>query len=158
MTYTSLYTGGTFDLFHAGHVNFLRQCATIADIVIVSLNTDEFIKEFKGKPPIYTYDERKDLLEACKYVYKVIPNTGGKDSKPAILKAAGIPKIPVYPDVTSVTTLKFIAIGSDWAKKDYYAQMGFTQQWLDDHGLILIYLPYTQGVSTTELKRRILHE
>ena len=42
-----LYTGGTFDLFHYGHANFLKQCNLLADEVIVSLNTDEFIKKFK---------------------------------------------------------------------------------------------------------------
>ena len=44
-----LYTGGTFDVFHYGHMNFLRQCSKIADRVVVSLNTDEFIEYYKGK-------------------------------------------------------------------------------------------------------------
>lgn len=149
-----VYTGGTFDLFHSGHVNFLRQCYGIAKLtyrwniggwklppekVVVSLNTDEFIKKYKGKAPIYSYKERKELLEGCKYVAEVIPNIGGTDSKPAILT--------VKPD--------FIAIGTDWACKDYYAQMGFTQDWLDKQSIQLVYFPYTEGVSTTELKDRI---
>ena len=46
----------------------------------------------------------------------------------------------------------FIVIGSDWAKKDYYKQMNFTQEWLDENEIVLIYIPYTQGVSTTEIK------
>ncbi len=54
-----LYTGGTFDVFHYGHMNFLKQCAKISDKVIVSLNTDEFITQYKGKPPVMNYDERK---------------------------------------------------------------------------------------------------
>jgi cytidyltransferase-like protein len=57
-----LYTGGTFDIFHYGHINFLRQCSLLADEVIVSLNTDEFIKEYKGRPPIMSYDEREKSL------------------------------------------------------------------------------------------------
>lgn len=138
----TVYTGGTFDLFHSGHVNFLRQCKKIAGKngkVIVSLNTDEFINEFKKKPPVYSYGEREALLNACKYVDLVAPNIGGADSKITISK--------YWPD--------FIVIGSDWAAKDYYAQMGFTQQWLDKNSIILIYIPYTEGISTTELKRRI---
>ena len=47
-----VYTGGTFDLFHAGHVNFLKQCKKIGDQVVVALNTDEFIFDYKGKSPI----------------------------------------------------------------------------------------------------------
>jgi len=46
-----IYTGGTFDLFHAGHVEFLRRCSDLGR-VLVSLNTDEFIEEYKGKPPV----------------------------------------------------------------------------------------------------------
>jgi glycerol-3-phosphate cytidylyltransferase len=134
-----LYTGGTFDLFHRGHVNFLRMCKEIADVVIVSLNTDEFIYEYKKELPILDYQHRKDVLLSCKYVDEVIPNIGGQDSKPAICS--------INPN--------YIAIGSDWAKKDYYKQMGFTQDWLDENNIILIYLPYTDMISTTEIKKRL---
>lgn len=137
-----VYTGGTFDLFHAGHVNFLKTCKRIAGEngqVIVSLNTDEFIYEYKKQKPICSYEERKTCLEACQYVDFVIPNIGGADSKPAIEK--------VRPSI--------IVIGSDWANKDYYAQMQFTQEWLDDYGIVLAYVPYTKHISTTEIKRRI---
>lgn len=139
-----VYTGGTFDLFHSGHVNFLRQCKKIAGngVVVVSLNTDEFIKRFKGKAPLYSYKEREALLLGCKYVDLVVPNIGEEDSKLAINN--------VRPD--------FIVIGSDWACKDYYAQMKFTQKWLDDQEITLIYVPYTEGISTTELKRRLTDE
>jgi len=47
-----VYTGGTFDLFHPGHVNFLKNCKKIGDYVIVSLNTDEFIERYKKSKPI----------------------------------------------------------------------------------------------------------
>lgn len=133
-----IYTGGTFDLPHAGHVNFLRRCAELGD-VYVSLNTDEFIEEYKGKPPVMSYEERATILEEMKCVYKVVPNRGGSDSKPAIMD--------VLPDI--------VAIGSDWARRDYYKQMQFDQDWLDKLDISLIYIPYTQGISTTELKRRI---
>lgn len=138
LTGLTVYTGGTFDLFHAGHVNFLAKCAEFGDVT-VALNTDEFIKEYKSKAPIMSYDERFELLASCRYVNSVIPNEGGADSKPSILRAK--------PDI--------IAIGSDWARRDYYYQMGFDQDWLDKQGISLLYIPYTQGISTTDLKRRI---
>lgn len=137
-----VYCGGSYDVYHSGHVNFLRQCSELAGvggIVVVSLNTDEFIEQFKGKKPLMSFEERKICLESCIYVDVVIANEGGADSKPAIEL--------VNPDV--------IAIGTDWASKDYYGQMGFTQEWLDERGILLCYLPYTQGISTTELKRRL---
>lgn len=133
-----VYTGGTFDLFHRGHANFLRQCKKIGHVV-VSLNTDEFVKQYKGNAPIMTFDERRDILLTCRYVDEVIANFGGADSKPAILS--------VKPN--------FVCIGDDWAKKDYYAQMQFTQEWLDQHDITLLYIPYTKNISTTEIKRRL---
>jgi glycerol-3-phosphate cytidylyltransferase len=139
MSNRKVYTGGTFDLFHRGHVNFLRQCKEIGDYVIVSLNTDEFIYRYKGEYPVISYEDRKEVLLSCKYVDKVIPNSEGEDSKPAIL------------DVNP----KFIVIGSDWAKKDYYKQMNFTQEWLDENDYMLIYIPYTDNVSTTLIKKKL---
>jgi glycerol-3-phosphate cytidylyltransferase len=133
-----VYTGGTFDLIHSGHVNFLRRCAEIGDVTVV-LNTDEFIEQYKGKPPVMTYDERFAVLSEFRCVKNIFPNIGGKDSTLSILE--------VDPDI--------IAIGSDWARKDYCKQMGFDQDWLDDRGIMLLYIPYTPGISTTELKRRI---
>lgn len=137
-----VYTGGTFDLMHSGHVNFLKQCKRIAGDygeVIVSLNTDEFIFNYKKRTPVMTYSERESVLLGCRYVDRVIPNLGNEDSKQAILS--------VQPHM--------VAIGTDWARKDYYKQMMFTQDWLDQHGIMLCYIPYTKNVSTTELKRRI---
>lgn len=133
-----IYTGGTFDLFHAGHINFLRECSKLGE-VWVSLNTDEFIAAYKGKPPVLSYQDRFAVLEACRYVDCIVPNEGGADSKLSILS--------VKPNI--------IAIGSDWARKDYYKQMGFDQDWLDDHRISLMYIPYTAGISSTEIKRRM---
>lgn len=135
-----LYTGGTFDLFHAGHVNFLKQCRKLSERITVALNPDDFVERYKGKSPLFSFSERKEILLSCKYVDEVIENTNGEDSKPAIIK--------VEPHI--------IAIGDDWAKKDYYKQMNFTQQWLDENNILLLYIPYKQGISTTELKKKII--
>ena len=137
------YTGGTFDLFHIGHLNLLKRCHEIAGLtgqVIVSLNTDEFIEKYKGKKPVIPYEDRKAILESCRYVHSVMENYGGEDSKESIVLAQLI-------DV--------VAIGSDWAKKDYYKQMNFTQDWLDEQGISLIYIPYTRGVSSTSIKQKL---
>jgi len=98
-----LYTGGTFDLFHFGHVEFLKKCKMISDKVVVSLNTDSFVSEYKSTP-IMSYEERKRSLLNCQYVDEIIPNLFGSDSKPTILT--------VKPQI--------IAIGDDWAHKDYF--------------------------------------
>lgn len=140
-----VYTGGSFDLFHAGHISFLRRCKELAGPdgkVIVSLNTDEFIKEYKGKGLVINYDERKAVLEGCRWVDFVIANVGGADSR--------ITVDDVQPDL--------IVIGSDWARRDYYTQMGFDQDWLDERGIGLCYIPYTKGISSTDIKSRLRFE
>lgn len=135
-----VYTGGTFDLFHVGHLNLLKRCYEIAGSsgqVIVSLNTDEFVYKYKNKTPVIPYEDRKAILESCRYVDSVIENYGQEDSKESIVLAHSI-------DV--------VAIGTDWARKDYYKQMNFTQDWLDEQNISLIYIPYTKSVSSTQIK------
>lgn len=135
-----LYTGGTFDLFHVGHMMFLQRCRDIADQVCIGLNTDAFVQRFKGTAPVMDYEEREAILLGSRYVDIVIPNEGCEDSKPAILAAR--PHI--------------IAIGSDWAPpRDYYAQMGFDQAWLDTRRIMLVFIPYTQEISSTHIRKRI---
>ena len=134
-----IYTGGTFDLFHSGHVELLKRCNALG-VVTVALNTDDFILKYKGKSPVMTYAEREAVLLSCRYVDSVIPNHGGPDSKPSIIKAKA----------------EMIVIGSDWARKDYYKQMQFTQDWLDERGIGLAYIPYTQGISSTQIKQRLV--
>ena len=75
---------------------------------------------------------------SCRHVDQVIPNYHGEDSKPTILQ--------VNPDI--------IAIGDDWAKKDYYGQMNFTQDWLDQNDITLVYLPYKKGISSSIIRQK----
>lgn len=135
-----VFTAGTFDLPHSGHVRFLRACAAIGPVT-VAINTDEFITAYKGKGPVMSLQERSEVIGELRSVDKVIANWGDANCAAVI--------------ETLADELDIIAIGSDWARRDYYKQMGFTQDWLDERGLMLLYIPYTQGVSTTELKKRI---
>ena len=137
-----VYSGGTFDLYHSGHAAFLKRCKQLAGTngqVVISLNTDEFIELYKGKPPVMSYEERAQVLMSCRYVDDVIPNIGGHDSTLAIEQ--------VEPDL--------IVIGSDWARRNYYKQMCFDQDWLDERNIGLCYIPYTSGISTTDIKARL---
>ena len=118
----------------------MKQCKNVADEVVVSLNTDDFVERFKGSKPILTFREREQSLNYCKFVDRVIKNGAGEDSRSCILT--------VRPQI--------IAIGDDWAHKDYYKQMCFDQQWLDDNEITLIYIPYTRGISATEIKKRVI--
>ena len=140
MKFSKLYTGGTFDLFHFGHQNFLRQCRNLSDHVVVALNTDDFVEKFKNKKPILNFNERKKSLLFSPFVDEIVKNEGGEDSTKCILS--------VRPQI--------IAVGDDWLHKDYYKQMGFTQQWMRDNGMELLYLPYTKEISSSEIRDRVL--
>src|ERR1044072_6041717 len=143
-----VYTGGTFDLFHEGHVELLRSCKRIAGpdgLVVVSLNTDEFIKRFKINPPVQTYREREVVLTSCRYVDMVVPNVGEENSKLTIEKFM----------IDNKRGVDIVAIGSDWAGRDYYGQMGFTNAWLDSLDITLIYVDRRTGMSTTKIKDKL---
>lgn len=137
-----VYTGGTFDLFHAGHALLLRRCRALAGPdgrVVVALNTDDFVEHYKGKAPFIPYVDREQVLLACRYVDEVIPNVGGADSKPAV-------EI-VRPDL--------VVIGDDWAPgkgKDYMQQMGFDDVFLSHMGIDIVYLPPGWDVRSSKLR------
>ena len=86
------------------------------------------------------FNERYMSITGFDPSINIIANEGGEDSKPAIEL--------VEPDI--------IAIGDDWRHKDYYKQMNFTQEWLDEKGILLVYLPYAKDISSTEIRKRML--
>jgi glycerol-3-phosphate cytidylyltransferase len=137
-----VFTAGTFDLPHSGHVNFLRACAEIGPVT-VAINTDEFITAYKGKPPVMTYKERAGVIGELRSVDRIIPNWGDANCA------------EVIEDEHEFSPISIVAIGSDWARRDYYKQMGFDQDWLDERGISLLYIPYTAGISSTEIKKRL---
>lgn len=123
-------TYGTFDLIHHGHINILKRAKENGDYLIVGLSTDEF-NAIKGKAAYHSYEERKLILEAIKYVDEVIPesNWGQKES-----------------DITNNKVDLFV-MGSDWDGK-------FDE--LKDYCEVL-YLPRTEGISTTKIKTDLLN-
>lgn len=141
----NIYTGGTFDLFHEGHLELLEACRRLAGsgIVVVAVNTDEFIYRFKNNYPIQSLRERTKLLESCKYVDYVIPNIGEELSTITISN---------WNDRFPDRKIDVVAIGSDWAGRDYYGQMGFSKEWLDERNIILAYIDRRTGQSTSNLK------
>jgi len=139
-----VYTGGSFDVFHAGHADFLYQCKKIAGPdgkVVVALNSDEFVARFKSQPTC-TYEERRRVLEACRYVDEVVENVGNEDSTKTIESLVCRPN--------------FLVIGDDWANRDYYKQMNFTPEWLAERDISLLYVPRHRHLSSTDIKQRIL--
>lgn len=145
-----IYLGGTFDLLHEGHIELLREASKFGK-VIVALNTDEFCERYKGKKPILPYSERKIMLEAVKYVYLVVKNIGGEDSKVTINAL----KYGMCEETSEQIKIDAVAHGTDWTGDSLYKQMGFTQEWLNKEMISMLYIPRTTGESTTRIKERL---
>ena len=135
-----IYVGGTFDLFHYGHARFLEECAKHGR-VIVAINTDDFCERYKRKP-ILTLGERIESVRSCKWVDDVIVNVGDEDTGLTI-------------DLVKDKTISYIAHGDDWMGPALMAQLGITQKWLDSRGIKMLYIPYTKGISTSDIIKRV---
>ena len=96
-------TYGTFDLLHYGHINILRRAKELGDYLVVCLSTDEFNWEQKRKKSYFTYEQRKQLLEAIRYVDLVIPETCWEQKRTDILKEEGaeVVYLPRTPEISS---------------------------------------------------------
>ena len=119
-------TYGTFDLLHYGHINLLRRAKELGDYLIVALSTDEFNWNEKHKKCYFTYEQRKQLLEAIRYVDLVIPEERWEQ------KTA---------DVKEYHIDTFV-IGDDWTGK-----FDFLKAQCE-----VVYLPRTPEISTTQIK------
>jgi glycerol-3-phosphate cytidylyltransferase len=81
-------TYGTFDLLHYGHINLLRRAKALGDYLIVALSTDEFNWNAKQKKCYFSYEKRKQLLEAIRYVDLVIPEENWDRRRPTSRNSA----------------------------------------------------------------------
>lgn len=135
---------GTFDLFHSGHVAFLRHCRDLANggEVVVGLNTDRFAASYKRLPTI-DYAGREEVLLACRYVDAVVPNDQPGGSAQALVEE-------VEPQIVAATMDYHPSTGKDW-----FVQVGVPAKWFRDRGIAIEWVPYTTGVSSTEIRGRL---
>lgn len=126
----NVITYGTYDLLHIGHIKMLKRCKALGDRLIVALSTDEFNLKMKDKVCVQPYHERKEILEALKYVDLVIPEENWEQK---------------MIDVERYCIDTFV-IGDDWEGKfDFLKEK-----------CKVIYLPRTEGISTTMRKEEIV--
>ena len=119
-------TYGTYDLLHYGHVKLLQRAKALGDYLIVALSTDEFNWNEKQKKCYFSYEERKSLLEAIRYVDLVIPEESWEQK---------------ISDVKEFKVDTFV-IGDDWEGK-----FDFLKEYCE-----VVYLPRTEGISATKIK------
>ena len=120
-------TYGTFDLLHYGHINLLRRAKELGDYLIVAISTDEFNWEQKQKKSYFTYEQRKALVEAIRYVDLVIPEENWEQKRSDMHEYH----------------IDIFVMGDDWVGK-------FDD--LKDEGVEVVYLPRTPEISTTQIK------
>lgn len=126
------YTTGVFDLFHVGHLNILRKSKEKCDFLIVGVSTDELTYELKGRFPVIPFSQRMEIIQSIRYVDQVVPETS-------------IDKMEAWERLHYDVLFK----GSDAQKRESYRQY---ERALQKVGADVFYFPYTEGISSTEIK------
>jgi glycerol-3-phosphate cytidylyltransferase len=126
---TVVYTSGTFDMLHINHLRMIEYARGLGEILIVGVNTDELVLKHKSEP-IIPFEERIALVRALKGPDIVVP----QDSL-------------VHTDKVAKLKFDIFVVGDDWNKKYDYLQ---------ELGVDVVYFPYGKGVSSSELKMRIV--
>lgn len=124
------YTTGVYDLFHIGHLNLLKNAKGMCDKLIVGVTVDELV-HYKGKKPMIPFEDRIEIVRACKYVDAAIPQY----------------------DMDKLTTCKklgakILFVGDDWYGTDKWKEYEKT---FEKEGIKIVYFPYTRGISSTKI-------
>ena len=129
------YTQGTFDMFHIGHLNLIKNAKRHCDYLVVGVNSDDLVESYKNKRPIIPLDERVEIMRAIKYVDEVIV-TNTLDKK----------------EIWEKVRFNEIYIGDDWKGNERWEKTGKEMEQL---GAKLVFLPYTKDTSSTMLRDKL---
>lgn len=125
---TVVYTSGTFDMLHINHLKMIEYARALGDILIVGVNTDELVANYKSEP-IIPFEQRIALIKAIKGPDIVIPQ-----------------KSLDHKDKVNKLNFDIFVVGDDWVGKYDY---------LKEFGVDVIYFPYGDGISSSNLKQKI---
>lgn len=134
--YKKGYTTGVFDLFHIGHLNILKKAKEHCDYLIVGVSTDELVWNYKEKYPVIPYEERVAIVEAIKYVDEVVPQVN-RD------------KFEAWENID----FDVMFVGDDWKGSKLFNEV---ENKFKEVGVDIVYFPYTQGTSSTILRKKII--
>ncbi len=130
-----VFTSGSWDLLHVGHLNILERSKALGDILVVGVSTDELIADYKGLPPVIPFNERFRIVKSIGCVDKAVKQT-------ILTEIAQLKKYEV----------DIVTIGDDWKGK-HLAGL----EWMKSQpGKKVVYFDYTPDVSTTSIKRKII--
>jgi len=131
-----VYTVGTFDLLHVGHLALLKHCETLGDVVAVGVASDSVVKSYKFNVPVIPLDQRVEMLNALNCVDIVRP----------------------YHELEYVTAcaeldVDIFVIGEDWGKKPHNIAV---ETYLKDHGKRIVQVSYNSRTSSTRIKQNVI--
>lgn len=127
------YTTGVFDLFHVGHLNILKKAKEHCDYLIVGVTTDEEVERVKNKRPFISYEERAQIVEAIRYVDRVVPENDTDK-------------------LNAWEQLKFHRIfkGDDWKGTEKWNKY---EEEFKKRNVDVVYFSYTKGTSSTQIRQ-----
>ena len=128
------YLSGTFDLFHVGHLNLLKRAKKQCDYLIVGLHKDG---SWKGKETFIPFEERKSILEACRYVDKVVES------------------FPEDCDAYDAFGIHKLFVGSDYKGTERFNRY---EEYFKDKAVEIVYFPYMTTTSSTQIREKIKNE
>lgn len=132
------YTTGVFDMFHIGHLNILRRAKEQCDYLIVGVTTDELCYSRKNKYPIINEQDRMAIVEAIRYVDRVVPQVD-------------MNKVNAVLDINA----DVVFVGSDWKGTNAWIQY---EREFAAHGCDVVYLSHTDGISSSILRDKIIEK
>ncbi len=132
--YHTGYISGVFDLFHMGHLNLFRRAKEYCEYLIVGVSTDEWVRKIKGTDPVVPFEERRAVVEACRYVDEAV-------------------EIPTYAE-DALNAWRKYRFDVQFSGSDYEHDKGWLdiKAKLEENGATVMFFPYTEGTSTTKRK------
>ena len=130
------YTTGVFDLFHIGHLNLLKNAKGMCDKLVVGVTVDELV-QYKGKNAMIPFEDRIEIVRACKYVDAAVPQYD-------------MDKLKACKELGA----KMLFVGDDWYGTEKWIKY---EEEFNKEGIRIVYFPYTKGVSSTKINEALLH-
>lgn len=130
-----VFTGGSWDLFHIGHLNVLKESKKMGHTLIVGVSTDDLIEKYKGVPPVMNFDQRSAIIKELKCVDLVVEQKNLFDTDQFVELKADL-----------------FVVGDDWVGKEHLVP---GLKWLNDRKF-LRYVEYTKGLSSSLIKEKII--
>ena len=134
------YTCGVYDLFHVGHLNLFERCKKACDYLIVGVCDDDYVRNVKGKEPVINEKDRARIVDAL----KVVDETHIVDTETTIDKMLALKKFDY----------NVLFVGDDWKGTPRFIE---TEKQFKENGIDveIVFLPYTQGVSTSAIRQEL---